>query len=91
MLAARQESIADEELIGVIWWQLKSLRLADATVSSIEAGMKDWPYSKAKQSLKNFKPGELSILSDSLLTVYHSARAGRVDMGLALERWILNL
>jgi len=88
---AREEGIADEEIIGIIWWQIKAMRLAEQTASAKDAGMKDWPYNKAKQSLGNFKDGELMNLSNSLLDFYHQSRTGKVDMDIALEKWILSL
>lgn len=80
-----------EEIIGVLWWQLKSLRLAASTKNAAEAGMKDFPYNKAKRSLSTFKDGELEHLSRSLLTVYHDGHGGVVDIDLALEKWTLTL
>jgi len=80
-----------EELIGLLWWQLKALRLAAHTRVAEEAGMKDFPYQKAKQALKNFKPGELYSLSTSLLVVYHDGHAGVRDIDLGLEAWLLSV
>lgn len=90
LLARKQRSgIAAEEIIGTLWWQLKTLQLASITGSAAEAGMKDFPYNKAKRALKNFKPGELQDLMTSLLAVYHDGHAGRRDIDLALEEWVL--
>jgi DNA polymerase III delta subunit len=83
--------IAQEELIGTLWWQLKSLRLAAMTRSASEAGMKDYPYDKAKRALGKFKPGEIESLSHSLLSLQHMSRLGKRDLDLALERWVLGI
>jgi hypothetical protein len=72
-----------------LWWQLKTLRLAELTQSADEAGVKSFPYDKAKRSLSKFAPGEVVALSESLLRLYHDARAGKRDLILALERWVL--
>ena len=80
-----------EEIIGVLWWQLKVLRLAAVTKSAEEAGMKAFPYQKAKRALTAFKPGELETLSESLLTVYHDGHAGVRNIDAALEKWVLTL
>lgn len=88
---ARAAQIATEEIIGVLWWQLKTLRLAAKTSSASEAGLKDFPYNKAKRSLTKFKDGELEALSLSLLTVYHDGHGGLVNIDEALERWLLTL
>jgi DNA polymerase III delta subunit len=88
---ANRAGLAAEEIIGTLWWQLKSLRLAQSTKSAAEAGMKDYPYNKARQALKNFKPGEVEKLSTELLTLYHDGHAGRKDINLALEKWVLTI
>lgn len=83
--------IAVEEIVGVLWWQIKSLRLADKTSSATEAGMKDFPYNKAKRSLNKFQAGELETLSNSLLELQHRSRLGLNDLDLALEAWVLKI
>lgn len=88
---AKAEGLSEEEIIGVLWWQLKTLRLAAVTKSASEAGLKDFPYNKAKRSLSKFKDGELETLSHRLLTVYHQGHAGEKDIDLALEEWTLTL
>ena len=86
---ARLAGLRDEEIIGMLWWQLKALRLAKLTRTAEEAGMKDYPYKKAKQALAGFKPGEVDTLSHSLLELYHQSHQGKREMDLALEEWVL--
>jgi DNA polymerase III delta subunit len=88
---ARALGIRDEETIGILWWQLKALRLAKLTRSADEAGMKEYPYKKASQSLRNFKEGEVEALSRSLLELYHEAHQGKRDIAVALEQWVLGV
>lgn len=88
---ARMLGIRDEETIGILWWQLKALRLAKVTRSAEEAGMKDYPYKRASQSLRNFKDGEVEALSRSLLELYHDGHQGKRDMDVALEEWVLGV
>ena len=88
---AKREGLSPEEIIGTLWWQLKSLRLAKLTDSASEAGMKDFPYNKAKRALTAFKAGELENLSHSLLTVYHDGHLGKKDIDVALEKWTLSI
>jgi hypothetical protein len=75
----------------MLWWQLKSLRLAALTQSAQEAGMKDFPYNKSKRALPAFAPGEVVTLSQSLLELYHAGHSGQRDMDIALEQWVLAL
>jgi hypothetical protein len=88
---ARQSGLREEEIIGMLWWQLKSLRLALVTNSADEAGMKEFPYTKAKRALSTFAPGEVVLLSQSLLELYHAGHSGQSDMDVALEEWVLTL
>lgn len=88
---ARLAGMREEELIGILWWQLKSLRLAAVTNSPAEAGMKQFPYNKAKRALGCFAPQEVQQLSQSLLEVYHAGHAGVRSLDVALERWVLTL
>lgn len=88
---AMREKTSPEEIIGILWWQLKSLRLAALTKSASEAGMKDFPYSKAKRALTKFTPGEVERLSQSLLAIYHDGHLGKIELDLALEAWTLRL
>lgn len=86
---AKQNGLAAEEVIGVLWWQLKSLRLAANTKSAAEAGMKDFPYNKAKRALTKFSSKDLNNYSSSLLTLYHQGHSGKSDINDALEHWVL--
>jgi DNA polymerase III delta subunit len=83
--------ISPEEIIGVLWWQLKAIRLAGLTNSACEAGMKDFPYRKAKQALQTVPLEKAEELSRSLLRIYHQGHGGEVDLPTALEQWILKL
>jgi DNA polymerase III delta subunit len=86
---ARLSGVRPEEIIGMLWWQTKALRLAAATSSAEAAGMKQFPYAKAKQAVRNFPPGELERSARALLTLYHEGHAGETDIDTALEIWVL--
>jgi DNA polymerase III delta subunit len=88
---AKMSGMREEEIIGILWWQLKTLRLATITSTAQEAGMKDFPYNKAKQALGKFNRGEIEALSSSLLKVYHDGHAGVRPIDLGLERWALTI
>jgi DNA polymerase III delta subunit len=88
---AWKQGLSNEEIIGVLFWQIKTLRLVEKTKSAEEAGQKPFVYQKAKRALGSFKEGELDRLSEGLLVAYHDGHMGRVDTGLALEKWVLSL
>lgn len=88
---ARLAGAKDEEIIGILWWQLKTMRLASLTTSAAAAGLKDYPYDKAKRALAKFAPGEVEKISHDLLQILHDSRLGKVDLDIALERFVLSI
>ncbi len=87
---ASRAGVESEEIAGVLFWQLKALRLAALTKSAQEAGMKDFPYNKAKGALKNWKEGELEKISEALLEAYHDGHKDAA-MDLGIERVVLSI
>lgn len=88
---AKRNGSQAEELIGMLWWQLKAIRLAAATRTFEEAGMKEYPYKKAKNALRVFPLELVEEKSRTLLTLYHAGHRGKRDIDMALEEWVLTL
>ncbi len=88
---AKMNALSSEEIIGTFWWQLKTMRLAAVTKTAEEAGMKDYPYKKAKSALTAFPLQAVETKSRELLTLYHEGHRGKRDLDLALEAWLLGL
>jgi len=88
---AFHRGVAHEEIVGTLFWQVKTLRLVARTSSAEEAGIKPFVYTKAKRGLGRFKPEELDRFSRELVTLYHEGHLGIRDMGLALEQWVLSV
>ena len=88
---AAQHGAASEELIGILWWQLKMVLLAAKTSSADEAGVSSYPYQKAKRALATFPEHDAERLAQSLLALYHDGHGGERDIWLALEEWVLRL
>ncbi len=86
-----QGGMAAEAIVGSLWYQLKAMRLAAITKSAEEAGMKEFPYKKAKAALRKYSLEEVEQLSSELLTLYHDAHAGKREMAVGLERWVLRV
>lgn len=80
-----------EEIFWKITWYTKTLLTALRTKTAEEAGMKAYPYSKAKASLRNFKEGEIEKLSESLVVGYHQARRGEGEIDALIEKMLLSL
>src|SRR3989344_8331379 len=90
-LRAQNAGLKPEEIIGTLFWQIKSMRLAARTKNADEAGLKPFVYTKAKRGAEKFKLGELDALSRSLVMLYHDAHFGKLDIDIALERWVLGV
>jgi len=88
---AKAVGLREEEIMGTLWWQLKTMRIAAVTKSASEAGMKDFPYNKAKRGLSKFEKGEVEKLSRSLIKCYHDGHKGLVDVSVGLEMWVLSV
>jgi len=91
LIRSRVAGVSPEEVAGTLFWQLKSLRLAKITKNGEEAGMKEFPYNKAKRASAKFRTDELQTLSHSLISLYHKGHLGLTDLDLALERWVLRV
>jgi DNA polymerase III delta subunit len=88
---AKARGLSAEELIGLLFWQLKVLRLAAKAKSAEESGLKPFVFNKAKRALIKFTEAEVDTLSETLTVLYHDGHAGKRDIDVALERWVLAL
>ena len=88
---ALAEQVPAEEVHGIFFWQVKSMLLAEKCKTVEEAGMKLFPFQKARGYSKNYKDGELENISSKLLSMYHEAHRGNEDFHIALEKFILEL
>jgi DNA polymerase III delta subunit len=91
LMRAWQNRISTEAIIGMLFWQLKILRLAERTKSADEAGQKEFVYNKSKRALTKFKKGEIDTLSRDLLALYHEGHSGKRNIEGALEQWVLRI
>ncbi len=91
LLRAGQAGLSPEEIIGTLFWQIKTMRLVTQTKNAEEAGLKPFVYTKAKRAVEKFTRDELTDVSRQLVTLYHEGHLGNVDMTYALERWVLSL
>jgi len=88
---AKLSGVSDEEIHGVLFWQIKTMLLAAMSGSASEANLNPFVYKKSRGFLKNYTRPELSAFSASLVRLYHDARRGKHELGVALERFILSL
>lgn len=88
---ALSQNVAPEEINGVLFWQLKSMIVANKSRSADESGLKPYVFQKSKSFTQNYSEEEMKKLSSALVSVYHDSRRGIHDFDIALERFILRL
>lgn len=88
---ALAEQVPAEEIHGMFFWETKSMLLAKKCKTAEEAGMKPYPFGKARDSARNYKDGELESILEELVNMYHEAHRGNIDFHVALEKFILEL
>ena len=88
---ALRHGVVSEELHGILFWQVKSMLLAQNSKDAKESGLNPFVYSKAKTFAKNFKVGELEKVSSRLVKMYHQAHRGEADFNASLEKFFLEI
>lgn len=88
---AKRKNISDEEIHGILFWQIKAMFQAQSASSAKEAGLNPFVYQKSQGFLRNFRPEELTATSSKLVSLYHNSRRGIHDFEVALEKFILEL
>ncbi len=88
---ALAEQVPAEEIHGMFFWETKSMLLGKKCKTAEEAGMKPYPFQKAREHGRNYKDGELETILEKLVTMYHEAHRGNADFHVALEKFILEL
>ena len=88
---ALRHGVVNEELHGILFWQVKSMLLAALSKDVKESGLNPFVYGKAKNYAKNFTLSELKKISSQLVTMYHQAHRGEVDFDIALEKFFLTI
>ncbi len=83
------QHFSPEEIYGTLWWQVKMMLLARLTKTAAEAGVKDFPYSKARGFLRKYSDDEVTELARNLIAVYHESRLDGEELELNLENLIL--
>jgi len=89
---AKHHGVSDEEIHGILFWMFKSLSLASQSSTAEEAGMKPYPFNKAKGFLKNFSSLEkLNMYLAEFAMLPQKARRRSVLLEIELEQFILSL
>lgn len=78
-----------EEIHGALAWAVRGMILAAKTKTAEEAGMKDYPYRKAKGAVQKIGLAAAENTSRQLVQLYHDARMGRGALEDLLEVFLL--
>ncbi|WKZ26286.1 MAG: hypothetical protein QY304_02745 [Candidatus Paceibacterota bacterium] len=90
-LKAQTAGFTPEEILGVLFWQVKNILIVLDSKNEAESGLKSFPYKKAKEFSKNFSAEDLKKLSSGLNSLYHEAHLGKIDFLSSLEKFILKI
>lgn len=91
LMEAKKKGNAAEEIHGIIWWQVKSLKLAMVSKDAKEAELSPFVFSKAKSASADFSPKLVDNMLSALVAMYHDAHRGERDLWVEMERWGLSL
>ncbi len=78
-----------EEIHGVLWWQMKSVKLASMAQSAVGAGLNPFVFKNAKSASEKWNPEDLDQVLNSLFEMYHQAHRGKIDFYNAIERLVV--
>lgn len=79
-----------EKIFGSLWWQVKAVLMAKKTKTADEAGMKAFPYSKAKETANKHSEEELYKIADNMIELYNRSRMSEGELAVNLERFLLD-
>jgi hypothetical protein len=79
------DSLAAEEIHGVLWWQFKSMFLAKKSKSAKEARLNPFVFGKCQSFSSKWESGEIDAFLKKLVHMYHGAHRGELDFISELE------
>lgn len=88
---AVENGLESESILGTLFWQAKSIALAKNGKTAAETGLNPFVYAKSKKYADNFSAEELGSTLKRLVTLYHDAHRGLVDLELGVEGLLLNI
>lgn len=87
---AHMRGVADEEIHGILFWMYKTLLLAASADTPEAAGLKPYPFSKAKRALAHFtSTDDIVQRAGAFALLPQYARRRGTPLSIALEHFIL--
>lgn len=87
---AVENGLESESILGTLFWQAKSIKMAAGAVSAADSGLNPFVFGKSKRYAGNFSPSEIDGLLYNIISLYHDGHRGIHDLELATERLLLN-
>lgn len=84
----REES-SPEEVCGTLAWQFKMIVLAHVCMTADEAGVSPYAFQNAKRIATKVSKAEALARLRDIVSMYHEAHRGRVNLDAAIERFAL--
>ena len=90
LITLRENGARDEEIIGTLFWRMKTILLAKISASADEAGLKPFVYGVARKLSEGYTKEELQKKLDDLIVLRHETWRISGDLGVALECLVLS-
>ncbi len=87
---AKLQGAEAEQIHGILFWTVKNMILARES-SKENSGLNGFVYSKAKKYALNYSGDELNNFASKLVDIYHDARVGKIELDIALEKFVLSI
>ncbi len=82
--------VAPEEIHGIFFWQIKNMLIASQS-NPAESGLSPFVYKNTQSGAKKYSQEKLKELSNSLVEMTHRVRQGEGELGIMLEKWVLEI
>lgn len=90
-IKAIDNGVSVEEVLGILFWQVKNIVLVKKTKNQKETGLSPFVYKNAIAFSKNWEDGEILNLADKLIQVSDDVRSGEGEGEILLERVLLTI
>lgn len=87
---AVEKGMESESILGTLFWQMKSVKVAARAGSAGESGLNPFVFGNCKRFARNFSESELDGYISDLLVLYHDGHRGMADIEIGLEKLLLN-
>ncbi len=88
---AKMDGVEDEQIHGILWWQVKAMLVSVKVSSATQSGLSPFVFKKSQAYASHFSAAELREIGRQCIEIYHNARRGGATLDVALERFLLSV